>query len=155
MNTSVLQLLDKLTRLEQEFASNYGAFSLFALMLREEANDRWDLVVSATWLEQINTNPVTTIFSKSLGIYRPNHDSFFFRLGQVLTSDELIMLSRVVTLAPDTSFVQTMNKLYSLEHAISEFTNLEVDGVDFKRGYVITSQSTAATMPQQYAKVVL
>ena len=46
MNTSMAQ---RFGSLEAEIAQKKGDFSLFALFLREDAPDRWDLLVSAPW----------------------------------------------------------------------------------------------------------
>lgn len=45
------QLVEKLIALEQQISTEKGEFSLFALFLREDAQDKWDLVASAAWLE--------------------------------------------------------------------------------------------------------
>jgi hypothetical protein len=41
------ELLGKFVELEQRLSQERGEFSLFALFLREDASDKWDLVVSA------------------------------------------------------------------------------------------------------------
>jgi len=46
------QILDKFVSLERDIASEKGEFSLFALFLREDAEDNWDLLASAPWLEK-------------------------------------------------------------------------------------------------------
>ena len=45
------QMIDKLASLERDIASEKGEFSLFALFLREDAEEKWDLLASASWLE--------------------------------------------------------------------------------------------------------
>ena len=45
------QLVEKLASLERDISSEKGDFSLFALFLREDAYDRWDLLVSSPWIE--------------------------------------------------------------------------------------------------------
>ena len=48
------QIIEKLASLERDIASEKGEFSLFALFLREDAEDKWDLLASAPWLEPNN-----------------------------------------------------------------------------------------------------
>ena len=48
------QTIEKLASLERDIASEKGEFSLFALFLREDADDKWDLLASASWLEANN-----------------------------------------------------------------------------------------------------
>ena len=42
---------EKLVPVERQIAAEKGAFLLFALFLREDAPDVWDLVVAAPWIE--------------------------------------------------------------------------------------------------------
>jgi hypothetical protein len=44
-------IAERLRAKEKGMSSEKGPFLLFALMLREEAPDLWDLVVSAPWIE--------------------------------------------------------------------------------------------------------
>jgi hypothetical protein len=44
------ELTDKFADLEARVAEEKGAFVLFALFMREEVPDRWDLIVSAPWI---------------------------------------------------------------------------------------------------------
>ena len=45
------EIIKKLIRLETTVASEKGPFDLFALFSTdEEVEDRWDLVISATWI---------------------------------------------------------------------------------------------------------
>ncbi|ETX06024.1 MAG: hypothetical protein ETSY2_19590 [Candidatus Entotheonella gemina] len=46
------QIVDKLVALEHDIVSEKGEFSLLALLLREDAGDKWDLLASAPWLEE-------------------------------------------------------------------------------------------------------
>jgi hypothetical protein len=41
------KILDKLTKLEISISNEKGPFDLFALVLREDGFDKWDLVASA------------------------------------------------------------------------------------------------------------
>jgi len=45
------ELVEKPRKLEAEIAAEKGPFLLFALFLRQDAADRWDLVVAAPWIE--------------------------------------------------------------------------------------------------------
>src|SRR3972149_4648130 len=45
------KFIEKIAILEQSISAEKGDFVLFALFLREDAQDKWDLVVSAPWLE--------------------------------------------------------------------------------------------------------
>ena len=43
------ELVERFARLETQIAQEKGDFALFALFMREEVPDRWDLMVSASW----------------------------------------------------------------------------------------------------------
>ena len=43
--------IEKFRRAMQDISATRGEFILFGLFLREEAPDKWDLVISAPWLE--------------------------------------------------------------------------------------------------------
>ena len=47
VESPVEQMVEKLASVEREVSSEKGDFRLFALFLREDAQDRWDLLVSA------------------------------------------------------------------------------------------------------------
>src|SRR2546426_600860 len=46
---TVPELTEKFAELESRIAEEKGPFALFALFMREDAPDRWDLIVSAPW----------------------------------------------------------------------------------------------------------
>jgi hypothetical protein len=46
---TVPELTEKFAELESHIAEEKGPFTLFALFMREDAPDRWDLIVSAPW----------------------------------------------------------------------------------------------------------
>ena len=46
---TVIEFTEKFAELESHIAEEKGPFALFALFMREDAPDRWDLIVSAPW----------------------------------------------------------------------------------------------------------
>ena len=42
-------LAEKVSLVEKDIAKERGSLNLFALFEREDLNDRWDLVISASW----------------------------------------------------------------------------------------------------------
>lgn len=55
------QYLSTWQALEQNLAERYGAFTLFALLEREDANHLWDIVVAAPWLEHPEVDALDVI----------------------------------------------------------------------------------------------
>lgn len=43
------ELLTKLRLIEKETAKEKGEYNLFALFLREDSPNKWDILVSASW----------------------------------------------------------------------------------------------------------
>lgn len=44
------ELVEKLTTIEKETSAERGEYDLFALFLREDSSNKWDILVSASWI---------------------------------------------------------------------------------------------------------
>ena len=77
------KLAEKLSRLERTLSQEKGVFNLFALFLREDAPDVWDLVVAAKWIEDDEPAALLEI-SK--------------RVQAFLSAHEITKISRVVVI---------------------------------------------------------
>jgi len=80
------QLVEKLASLERAISSEKGDFSLFALFLREDSYDRWDLLVSSPWIE----------INEKKGL-----EYLVMRINSTFKPHELLSLSRIVILVHD------------------------------------------------------
>lgn len=125
-----------LARLEQRLAAERGPFVLFALLLRPQLSSvvstsdpgvlgRWDLVVSAEWLNADRKSELDYLTSQLKVETGPT----------VLTQ-----LSRVVILAPDDPFVRAVTKTFSTEHAPLEVRNTSLFGIQIDRAVIITAR---------------
>jgi hypothetical protein len=86
------QTIEKLASLERDIASEKGEFSLFALFLREDADETWDLLASAPWLEA------------------DKRESLEYLVNEIrarLDTQELLSLSRIVLAVPHYRFTLT------------------------------------------------
>ncbi|MCL5961407.1 MAG: hypothetical protein M1358_19210 [Chloroflexi bacterium] len=124
------RVVEKLRRLEGEISSRKGPFSLFALLLREEAPDRWDLVVSAPWLEKD--------IKKSM-------DYLSGELRSLLTLQELLTISRIVIIEQENPGLEAIHKAIPAEQSVVEISQSNLFGLQIERGYIITSKSLGAT----------
>ncbi len=79
MNT----ILEKLKTVVRSLENEHGPILVFALFLREDPLEKWDIVVSATWLNSNDRLSYETIASK---------------IQKALNSSELVQLSRIVIL---------------------------------------------------------
>jgi hypothetical protein len=57
-------ILQRFAALEASIAEEKGSFALFALFMRKEVPDRWDLIVSAPWLGDDKVKRAFIITSK-------------------------------------------------------------------------------------------
>lgn len=77
------EILDKLKTVVQSLESERGPMLLFVLFLREDSLEKWDVVVSASWLSSSEMVAYEITVSK---------------IQAVLSASELLRLSRVVIL---------------------------------------------------------
>ena len=118
------QTIKKLASLERGIASEKGEFSLFALFLREDADDKWDLLASAPWLEA------------------DKRESFEYLVNQLrsrLDTQELLSLSRIVLLEKSNPVLEAILKAIKVRHGMAEVKDSISFGVPIKYAYIITS----------------
>ncbi len=119
------QVLDKLRSLERKISSEKGEFSLFALFLREEAQDKWDLLASALWLE------------------RNKREGLEYLVDQVrsrLDSVEFLSLSRIVLLEKNNPVLRAIHQAIGVKHGMAEVIDSIFNGLSIKHAYIITSK---------------
>jgi len=118
------ELLDKLILLESKLSKEKGNFNLFALFLREEAEDRWDIVVSASWLESNN---------------KKSFDYLAKELKYNLTNQELLLISRIVVMDEGNPGLEAINRAFHVEHGLVDVRDSNFFGLQIKHAYIITS----------------
>jgi len=122
-------LVEKLKGIESEVAADKGPFSLFALFLREDAPDVWDLLVSAPWIEADKGSALKLLATK---------------LNQVATPEELTKLSRIVLIEKSNPALVAFHSAMRIEHGAAEIQSSNFFGLQIKHAYVITSQRADA-----------
>jgi hypothetical protein len=123
------QLVDKLVLLERDISTDKGEFVLFALFLREDALDRWDLVVSAPWIEANKKEALDYLVSQ---------------LQPRLEPEELLFISRIVLIDKDNPALEAIHKSIKAEHSAVEVVNSNFFGLQIERAYIITSNRESA-----------
>jgi hypothetical protein len=119
------ELADKFAALEREIAEQRGDFTLFALFLREDAENKWDVIVSAPWFGGDERNVLDYLVQKIQSRLRP---------------DELVTLSRIVPIEPNNEAVKAVNKSINVEHGMVEVLDSDFFGLQIKHAYIITSR---------------
>lgn len=124
------KFIEKMAALEQTISAVKGDFVLFALFLREDALDKWDLVVSAPWIE---------VNKKSALSYLANE------LRSHLRSQEMLTISRIILVDNNDPAMESIHKAISTEHSIAEIKDSNFFGLQIKHAYIITSKRHAVT----------
>ncbi len=119
------EILNKLKSIVQSLEGEHAPILLFALFLREDSLKKWDIVVSASWLNSSEKKSYEIIVSK---------------IQSVLIPSELIQISRVVVLDdndPVVAFFQDSCPLTNggFKESPKDFS---VDPFSAKFGFVIT-----------------
>lgn len=122
-------LIQKFVSLEKEISEERGEFSLFALFLREEAIDRWDVVVSAPWFEADQKSTLEYLAKK---------------LRLRLRAQDLLRISRIILLEPTDASLKAIHQAIAVEHGSVEVKDCVFFGLRIKNGYIITSKREAS-----------
>lgn len=127
--------IEKLRKVMREFAERTGNFNLFGLFLREEAPDKWDLVVSSPWLEQGKL--------KALG-------ESVEKLSSEVGQDQVLSLSRIVTLNADDPSLDAVTRAVNVDDGVVEINDSDLFGLKIKHAYILRAKRprpapTAAT----------
>jgi hypothetical protein len=116
----------KLKSLELAIAGEKGPFDLFALFSTdEELEDKWDLVVAATWIGEDDKKALDYLSSK---------------LQQALTPQEFLSISKIAILDVYDPRVKDIQKHYKIEHDLLRLTEYKFYGIRVDIVYLITSK---------------
>lgn len=115
----------KLRLVEQQIAEEKGPFLLFALFLREDAPDLWDLLISAPWIESNKGEALRYVVPK---------------LQEVASRDELSKLSRVSIIEKNQPALAAIQSAFHVEHGLAEIRSSNFFGLQIKHAYIITSR---------------
>lgn len=122
-------LVGRFIELERNISQEKGAFNLFALFLREDAQGKWDVVVAAPWAEEDKKSALSYLANKLQKEFMPN---------------ELIQLSRIVIVERSNPALPAINQAVRVEHSSTEVKDSNFFGLQIKHAYIITSQSVIA-----------
>lgn len=125
--------ITKLKSIEQRLSKERGRFWFFALLQRDDSPGKWDLLVSAEWLQEKE---------------RKSLDHITAAIEQEFDQDDLLQLSRVVVLNPDNPIVQDLTTAFSQEHKLTRIQNITVNGMHFIQGVIITSRRPKSRRPK-------
>ena len=119
------EFINKLMELETSVATEKGSFSLFALFLREDAPDVWDLLISAPWIE-IDKQAALRYIAEKLNV--------------LASPEELTKLSRIVIIERSNPALEAFHSAISAEHQKIEIKDSNFFGLQIKHAYIFTSR---------------
>ncbi len=117
------KLNQKMVKIEKYLANQKGEFKLFALFLRDGSPGKWDVLVSARWIDA-NKQQALKIITE--------------QLTTKLNKEELISLSRVVIINQDNDALSTINQFLPLGNKIAEIQDKNFFGLDIKQAFFIS-----------------
>ena len=126
---TITELASNFTRLESRIAENKGDFALFALFLREDVPDRWDLIVSAPWVGADRQGALNYLVNE---------------IKSFLGPQDLTALARIVVVDPNDAAFQNLNRAIRVEHGTAEVRDSNFFGLPIKHAYIITSKRPSA-----------
>lgn len=118
----------KLQKAMRAIASAKGPFTLFGLFMRADAPGRWDLVVSAPWLEQGKLKALsefTELLSESIG------------------EKSLKELSRIVTLNSTDPALKAVTSAFAVEDGELRVQRSNLFGLQIEDGIILRSKRAA------------
>lgn len=118
-------LAKKLIPVEKMIAEEKGSFLLFALFLREDSPNLWDLLVCAPWIEANKGDALQYLVPK---------------LQAVATPDELIRLSHIEIIEKKQPGLAAIQNEFCIEHELIEVNNRTFFDMQISQAYIITSQ---------------
>jgi len=119
---------EKLALLEREVSGEKGEFSLFGLFLREDAQDedKWDLLVSALWLDDDKKEGLTYLAKEIQERLEPN---------------EILTISRIVVLERGDPILEAIHKAVNVKHGEVEVKDSNFSGVQITQACISTSSA--------------
>lgn len=122
-------IAEKMITVEQELAREFGDFSLFALFLRENSPNLWDVIVSAPWIDK----------NKKEGM-----DKVVAKINAHLANEERLKLARIVIVEhnhPDLHELDRFN--FATSSILIEEKNENLLGQDIKQAFFIPLKQAA------------
>lgn len=116
---------EKLRAVEKKLCESKGPFELFALFLREDAPNKWDLLISSDWARNDKKAAINEIIKE---------------IQSVLSQEELLMLSRLIILEKDDAALKALHGSMHVEHGLAEISDSNFFGLAIKHAYLITSK---------------
>lgn len=122
------EIVEKLRKLHLSVAKLKGEFDLFALFLREDAPDVWDLVVAGRWIE---ADPQAAL-------------KYLSKRVQKALGPDITRLSRVVIIGPDSPALAAVTSAMAVQGGGAvEVRDSVLFGLAIRHGLIMASVSSS------------
>jgi hypothetical protein len=125
--------IEKLRKVMNRVSAEKGNFVFFGLFLTEEAPDRWDLVVSAPWLEKGKLKALS---------------EFIEILSSIVGQKEVLSLSKIVTLNHDEPSLKAILKAVQVEDGPTVLQDNNLFGLEVKQAYILRARRLKEAAPK-------
>ncbi len=125
-----MEILEKLIKIERQVSLEKGDFDLFALFLREDSFEKWDVLVSAMWISADKGEALKYLASK---------------VQNSLNQEELLRISGIIIIEESNPALPALQQAISIEHSSAEIKNSNFFGLQIKHAYLITSKKRSVT----------
>ena len=119
------KLISKLQDIELELSKEFGELRLFALFLRNDSPNRWDLLVSAEWTDDDRYSGLSIVSKK---------------LQKHLIANEIILISGIVMVLPDYPILDVALDACEVKHGFVDVPPYLFSEYDIERAFFITAQ---------------
>ena len=124
--------IEKFRRAMEAVSAERGEFVFFGLFLREEALDKWDVVISAPWLEADKLKALK---------------EFVEKVTTIVGKQELLTLSRIVPLDPNDPNLDAVLKAVQVDNGPLELWHPDFFGLDIKHAYILRAKRAIQPKP--------
>jgi len=122
--------IDKYKKIRNRILKDKGDLDFFGLILREDAPDVWDLVVSAPWAEADTWKALQYLSDVVKAELEPA---------------EILQLSRVVLLEKGNPVLEALLSDHTVTgDDVAEYRDSTVGGIHFRHAYVLEAKSPVA-----------
>lgn len=118
------EIVNKLRLIEKETATERGEYDLFALFLREDSSNKWDILVAATWIDN-NKEEALKYLSKKI------QNSF--------DQSELSFISRIVIIEDNNPALAALPQTINIKEDATELKDANFFGIQIKRAFLIAA----------------
>ncbi len=119
-------LIEKFSKIEQKISKEKGDFEFFALFLREDAIDKWDIVVAADWIKHNKWEVMQYVAGY---------------VQRSLDVTEIVNISKIVIIDEDNPELPMIQNSFHIEHGAIEIKDYTFFGLSIKHAFIITSAS--------------